>query len=190
MRVGVSSTGVLNEPDIDYTRAFTIQIRGASSEAGAVTIQFPDFNATEYPDASLPIPISTYITGTWFDPARSGEGILMQLAPGNVLVVAWFTFDASGAPFWLFGAQPLLRSPGPLNEIAVNLSAIRGGGFAGNFDPANTQSTPWGRITIRNPTCEQLSFTILQPHTSPSLPSASGVRNWSRLTGVTGIECR
>ena len=42
------------------------------------------------------------LSGSWFDPARSGEGISMHLLDNDQALLYWFTFDEQGNPMWLF----------------------------------------------------------------------------------------
>ncbi|MGY6587406.1 MAG: hypothetical protein ACXIUB_03865 [Wenzhouxiangella sp.] len=42
------------------------------------------------------------LSGSWFDPARSGEGISLQILDRGEPMVYWFTFDEEGNQMWLF----------------------------------------------------------------------------------------
>ncbi len=43
------------------------------------------------------------VTGLWFDPALSTQGLNFLLAPNGELVVQWLTFAPDGEALWLFG---------------------------------------------------------------------------------------
>jgi hypothetical protein len=78
------------------------------------------------------LPIDPGHSGGWFDPARSGEGFLLENIDGERAQVYWFTYDEHGAQRWLSG----------LGEIQGNrirfpqLFVTRGGRFGPAFDPA------------------------------------------------------
>jgi hypothetical protein len=43
-------------------------------------------------------------SGSWFDPARDGEGLTQMLLAGGDMLVYWFTFSPEGEQRWLFGS--------------------------------------------------------------------------------------
>ncbi len=42
------------------------------------------------------------LSGSWYDPSRSGEGIIVQQLGEDSALLYWFTFDEQGEPMWLF----------------------------------------------------------------------------------------
>jgi hypothetical protein len=36
------------------------------------------------------------VSGSWYDPARSGEGLIVQFLPNGKALVIWFTYPAAG----------------------------------------------------------------------------------------------
>lgn len=44
-------------------------------------------------------------TGLWFNPARSGHGLDLQLV-GDILAVTWYTYDDAGEPTWYLAVAP------------------------------------------------------------------------------------
>ena len=48
-------------------------------------------------------PISNLLSGSWFDPSRSGEGWTISQINEQTAVGLWFTFNTSGEPMWLIG---------------------------------------------------------------------------------------
>lgn len=47
-------------------------------------------------------PLAPDLSGSWFDPARSGEGISLQILDRGEPMLYWFTFDEDGNQMWLF----------------------------------------------------------------------------------------
>jgi hypothetical protein len=132
-----------------------IRIEGAS----VVTVNLPDFDPALYPEAFRSLPIVGYVSGSYYNPQRSGEGIFVELDPAKVIAVAWFSFDQNGAPFWLVGAAPVCPDsasicPSPPEFTEIELRAYAGGGFAGqlslNFQvqhPTSSRVQAWDRST-------------------------------------------
>ena len=50
------------------------------------------------------------LSGSWFDPARSGEGISLQILDRGEPMLYWFTFDEQGNQMWLFEVGKSLDS--------------------------------------------------------------------------------
>ena len=38
------------------------------------------------------------LSGSWYDPSRSGEGFILEYMPDGTVIMACFTFPAVGAP--------------------------------------------------------------------------------------------
>lgn len=84
--------------------------------------------------------------GTWYDPARDGEGFYLEPRRDGGVVVTWYTYPAAGTAgeqLWLVGEGRLQG-----NGLEVELLRVSGGRFAGQFDPANVVREPWGRATF------------------------------------------
>lgn len=98
-------------------------------------------------------------SGTWFDPARSGEGfvLLSSGAPSERLsALVWFTYDLDGQPMWLSGAA--VEQGG---RLKITLYRTSGGRFGNAFDPAAINVAPLGEVDITFAGCERaaLQFT-------------------------------
>ncbi len=178
---------VLNSNGIDYTAAMTIRIQGRSS----ATVEVPAFNPSLYPRASAPIPITGYVSGLYYDAAKPGEGMQVEVA-GETIVMTWYTFDGAGRPLWLVGAGPACPERFcfdlPSHSV-VTLAAFTGGGFAGNFDPAAVRSETWGTVRLEWDSCLSVLMTLTPTHNGATLPSATGQRRWARLTTIGGARC-
>lgn len=92
--------------------------------------------------------IGAGITGTWFDPDRSGQGLTVEAIAGNLLSIGWFTYAPAGGQAWISGA-------GAWSGNRATIDAVLTGGarFMPNFNPAEVTRTPWGRITLTFDDC-------------------------------------
>lgn len=86
------------------------------------------------------------ISGAWYDPARDGEGWLVEVLGANLGLVYWFSYTPTGEQAWFGGVAPIVDG-----SILVD-AALRptGGRFGPDYDPAQVTLEPWGafRITI------------------------------------------
>ena len=120
------------------------------------------------------------LTGSFFDPARAGEGIVMQVyAHGEVLLV-WFTYNLQGEQSWIIGT-------GAVNGIDVtfeNSLTTRGGRFGPEFNPADVERIPWGDIRL-DVQCHSLKLF----YNALDGEQGSGQLNMVRLTSLSGLSC-
>jgi hypothetical protein len=115
-------------------------------------------------------------SGTYYDPARSGEGFMLQqfLVGGNWLTaVTWFTFDNVGNPMWLLGV-------GTAQGDALSFTLLRPTGtqFGDDFLASEVTRTPWGQATLSFDSCDRarLSWQANDP------VYGSGILSAQRLT--------
>lgn len=123
----------------------------------------------------------THLSGSWFDPAKDGQGMVMQvIAPGQVLMT-WFTFDHEGNPAWLQGIGAL---DGQRAEFDA-LLRFEGPRFGPEFDPADRIEIPTGTLSVDFSSCTTATaeFTGIEPFVDDTL-------NLQRLTSVTGFDCQ
>lgn len=144
----------------------------------AATIAWPA-HAQIQPGAD-PVGLRGDFSGTWYDPAQPGQGVMVEVRDRGQATVAWFTFDPAGQPMWLFGVAAVEG-----DKLRASLSRVSGGAFPPAFDPARVQGTPWGEVL--------LSFTGCDAGTLKWTPTASGFgagqMPLARLTAVHGARC-
>ena len=85
------------------------------------------------------LPLDPGISGSWFDPARPGEGFSMMLLEDGTSLIYWFSHISRNRQLWLFNSghiaettarfQPLLRTRGQfgLGFQGVENPLLRGG---------------------------------------------------------------
>ncbi len=124
-------------------------------------------------------------SGTWFDPARSGEGfVLLSSGAPNQRVngLVWFTYDLDGKPLWLSGGG--VEQNG---RLQLTLYRTYGGRFGNAFDAAAITAAAFGVVDIAFDGCERatLQFTASDPRYS------GVVFNLMRLTkpDVVDADC-
>ncbi|MFK7957954.1 MAG: M14 family zinc carboxypeptidase [Lysobacterales bacterium] len=119
------------------------------------------------------------ISGSWFDPARSGEGFVVEALSDARALVYWFTYDAEGNQIWIF-SDGILSG----NTLTVDNALISSGGLFGeDFDPDQVNFETWGTLTMEFD-CGAASVT----YTSALNGFGSGTRNVERLTELAGLD--
>lgn len=92
------------------------------------------------------------LSGSWFEPARSGEGFVLEFAvtnSGPVATIYWFThFD--DRQFWLIGTEPYAEGD---TSISFELLEVSGTGFGANFDPDEVVVDAWGTLDLSFEDC-------------------------------------
>lgn len=126
------------------------------------------------------VEFSASITGTWFDPAQPGHGLMVEVLPGDQVLITWFVFDAAGNSDWI-------QALGPIDNGIAKLTAYRviGGAFPPGFDPEQTEVQYWGTISMVLDNCARGAFAWA----SDLLGYGRGGMALSRLTQVQGLQC-
>ena len=188
-----------NDPDnlgltyFDYDFNLTINPVFDDQCTGCATLGVRGYQPTQntYPAAFQDLPIDGYMSSAWYDPAHSGEGIMVQIYnnPGDssrTLFAAWYTYDANGIPFWLAiqGTAPV----GSNSFTNVPVYYYSGGGFAGNFNSVTQHN--WGTMNIYFPNCSQMDFDFNGAATDiAGGPAGQGSRSFSKLADINGLNC-
>ena len=181
----------------DYNQAFalTVDNLNANDSHRYTTFALAAYNPAFYPEAALPLPISGYMTGNWYDPNHSGEGIQVEVGElqgsgstyPRYIAIAWYTFDSNGHPYWLFGSGNF--NAGDTSAV-VTLGYSYDGGFAGNFGASATQNL-WGTFNVQFPDCNTMQFSYQSaPGLPTGVPKGSGMKTWTRLTQMNGLTCQ
>jgi sugar lactone lactonase YvrE len=144
-----------------------LRIFGAKPDIGAFELQpAPQNNVT----------IGPAFTGSWFDPAQSGHGLMLEVLPDNRLLALWFAFDPQGTEqSWFGGVGTYNGDTATITDAALPV----GGRWIPNFDPGKVVREPWGTLTF--------TFTD-HDHGKVSFNSVlgygSGSMNLLRLTSI------
>lgn len=162
------------DPNVLLRNGFQFRLRGTTD---AVTIGGTTGGGGD-------LPMAGRLNGTYFDPARSGEGILVDFFDAGAnkgVFVSWYTFDDAGNSLWLVGNATLAPNG---TQVDVPLIVTRGGRFGPLFNAANITRTGWGTVNLRFPTC---SSAILR-YTRTS-DGQTGQYTMSRLGPASGVSC-
>jgi hypothetical protein len=181
-----STTQILN-----FNQALSVAVDNLSGNA-PTTFTIPAYNPSAYAANALPLPISGYQSGNFYDPTHSGEGIQVEVGDVSTaqhfLTIAWYTFDDLGLPYWLIGSSSFPIGATKVGPFPMYFGS--NGGFAGNFGAAATFAA-WGTITVSFPDCNTMQFSYASNAGLPAgVPTGSGAKTWKRTTQLNGLTCQ
>ncbi|MBX3725779.1 MAG: hypothetical protein KF823_07660 [Xanthomonadales bacterium] len=84
------------------------------------------------------------LSGSWYDPARSGEGYALQWINPEQAILTWYTYDTAGRQYWLIG-EGRFDAQG---RIVAQVHSTRGGRFGAAFDPDQVERVDWGEVVL------------------------------------------
>ncbi len=128
------------------------------------------------------VPLDARVSGLWYDPSSSGEGLNLTLLAPDRMIATWFTYkaDGSGEPFWLI-------ADGSFDGKQFNATAfsLRGTQFGINFNSADLIRSTWGTINIEFSRCD----TATLKWNSIMSGFGTGTRNLRLLAGISDRGC-
>jgi hypothetical protein len=91
--------------------------------------------------ASTAPPVDEHYSGQWYDSARSGEGISLEILPNDKALVYFFTYppqDVAGKQTWLIGVGDVVDNGIEFADVQQSALDVNG----------KLASTHWGRIGL------------------------------------------
>ena len=175
----LSSAGTMviaqpRDPNVLLRNPFQFRLRGTTQ---TVTLGGSGGGSTDRP-------LAGGLNGTYFDPARSGEGIMVDFFDAGAergVFVSWYTYDDAGNALWLTGNNVF---PAGAAQVDVPLIVTTGGRFGPLFNAGNIRRAGWGTVTLRFPTCSSavMNYRRLQD-------GQTGQYTMVRLGPASGVSC-
>jgi len=123
-------------------------------------------------------------SGSFFDPARSGEGIFVQWLEDGRVVVIWYTYDSEGNQFWTISDAERTTVNGDRVE-AIMVYPAGSSTFGPGFDASEVDLEDWGTLTLDYDGCDSLTLD----YASAVDGFGSGSYQYSRLTALAIAPC-
>ncbi|HET9482383.1 MAG TPA: hypothetical protein VFO79_00380, partial [Xanthomonadales bacterium] len=122
----------LPSANFDLNAALTLSLATVVGNNLSVTdTPLTAYNAATHPDGTQNLEINGYLTGSWYDETHPGEGILFEVGEqpnrSRFVFFSWFTYDATGRPYWLVGNANVANDA---RTITIPTLYFGGGGFA------------------------------------------------------------
>jgi hypothetical protein len=149
-----------------------VRIAGAGPDIGAFELQ---------PVTTPSVSIGPGFTGSWFDPAQSGHGLMLEVLPDHRMLAMWFAFNPEGTQqSWFGGVGTYSGATATITDVALPT----GGRWIPNFDPNAIVRNPWGTLTITFTDCAhgRVDFNSVRGY-------GRGSMNLLRLTQPAGLAC-
>ena len=143
-------------------------------------IQVPTFDSQVRPRQQagvLPLAIDAGFSGQWFDPQRNGEGISLEILPGNKALLYFFTYPPAGAA----GTQAWLTAVGDVVGNGIEFADVQQPALDG---AGKLVGTHWGRIGLTFGDCNSGAMRWDGPAQWGSMQVPL-----TRLTGLQGLPC-
>jgi hypothetical protein len=118
------------------------------------------------------------VTGSWYDPATSGQGFLLHPVDDQRTVLTFYGFDNDGKPLWLTGVAENTLETGTKQDVTMYVTS---GGNFGSFTRDDITESDWGTLTINFADCG---------HATATLDGIDGQQtmNMAKLAGLQGSE--
>ncbi len=126
--------------------------------------------------------LSARLGGTWFDPARDGEGVLLDFfRAGDQLIafVSWYAYEG-GQQRYLVGNAGYVAGD---RSVRVPLIATGGAQFGAAFRPGDVTRTAWGEATLHFADCRSLRMAWTRAD------GVAGTLNLIRAGVADGVDC-
>ena len=175
------------QPDALAIQASCNRERSANAQLGACRFD-PNYqpgplSATLRPRNDPAAPIDASVSGLWYNPARSGEGYLIEALDAVRVTVTAFTFPSPGSSAdqaWFTGLGRVIDN----NLVVDAMEGRKGGRFGADFDPGTLQALPLGRFDAALTACGVGEQRVQAP-----APFADSRRPLQRLTRVGAAVC-
>jgi len=125
--------------------------------------------------------INPSMSASWYNPAQSGHGIMIELLDATRAWMCWFTFDLQGNRAWICALGDVSGNA----LVFAEAFTVNGGNFPPLFDATKIVEVPWGSITVTFAGCG--SGTMEWSTTKPGFQSGS--MPLVRLTKLWGTNC-
>jgi len=143
------------------TKAGTLQVAFTDADHASMTYTVAG-PARTVPTTRQAFPTSTVppavdFTDLWYNPGESGWGMAMSHQFG-IIFLAWFVYDASGAPVWYVASDCTVSG----NGCSGALYRTTGPAFGPSFDPAAVHAFQVGtvNVTFSDANHALLSYTV------------------------------
>lgn len=173
------------QPDAASLQSACLRERSANPDLGLCRYD-PSFvpgplDAKLKPRGDPVWPVDASASGFWFDPARPGEGLVIESLGGGRVTVSFFTFAVNGSAdtqAWFTGVGRVLGH----QLIVDRLEGRRGGRFAGPVGA--TSGVPFGRFDAVLQACGRGEQRI-----QAQAPFEGARRTLQRISRIGAARC-
>lgn len=124
--------------------------------------------------------VKSEMTGAWYNPQRSGEGILIEILDNDRALVTWYTYDQMGQQIWMLGV-------GDIEDNAISpmsMTITHGAQFGDNFLASDVVSETWGTLRLEFFDCNTAKLIY-----NSTMGFGNGEIDMTRLTSIQNHSC-
>jgi len=122
--------------------------------------------------------ITSGMSAHWYNPERTGEGLVLEILGDETALVYWFTYDEDGNQRWMLDVGDIAG-----DRIVFDGLLIAHGGRFGDFNPDDVVLEVVGQAELQFHDCDHGLFTYSAFGQSESI-------EMSRLTQTMGAGCQ
>lgn len=122
------------------------------------------------------------LSGSFYDPQRDGEGLIVQWLSEEQAVLAWYTYTPQGNRFWLVSDAVEVAGNRLIADMVYPAAST---GFGGFFDPDEVELESWGQLIVEYSDCQEAKVW----YASELSEYGSGSHVYRRLTQPAGTTC-
>ena len=154
------------------------ELDGISGQQTMNMVRLARLEGMECDHQTPPKPEAAGITGSWYDPTTSGQGLVLHPVNDEQLVVSFYGYKNNTERLWLVGAYSGQVKKG--EQLVLDMVFTTGGSFGG-FTPEDITETGWGTLTINFGDCN---------NATAALDGIDGQQTMSlvKLAGLQGSE--
>jgi hypothetical protein len=125
--------------------------------------------------------VNAGLSGSYFDPARDGEGIVVEWLTSDEVLVIFFTYGLAGDQFWVLG----LGEPDGKSVTMDALYPATVTQWGRNFEADDINVVNWGTFALTWTDCDTVTFAY-----DSDIPGfGSAQRNYTRISTLAGTDC-
>lgn len=128
------------------------------------------------------VTIGSGFSAMWFDPARNGEGLQLEILDTDRALVEWYTYNEQGGQRWFQGVGQIVHGGSGDSIEFPQLYVTHGGHFGPSFNPDEVEAQIVGDMTLWFSDCNTGTFRYSAFGQSQTLPI-------TRLTQTMGAGC-
>lgn len=159
----------------------TAELDGLSGQQIMDLVHLARVDGLECDQRTPPKAKTAGITGSWYDPATTGQGLILHSINDKQMVVSFYGYNNNSEQMWLIGPYNGQVAWGEPLEMPMTVAT---GGNFGEFDPQDITRTEWGTLTINFADCNNATATL-------SGTDGQQTMNMVKLAGLqgSGLEC-
>ena len=135
----------------------TAELDGLSGQQALDLVRLTRLERLECDRKPPPSPGTSGITGSWYDPATSGQGLVLHSMNDEQMAVSFYGYKNNSERLWLIGAYTGQVEFG--QSLVMDMAFATGGSFGG-FSPEEITETEWGTLTINFNDCRNATATL------------------------------